>query len=77
MEPKSYTILHERVTRLEIKDKNQAEKITEIHKALVGNGQPGLLAEWNQWKGGVKLFGVIISVVLSIVTVFVGVLACI
>lgn len=75
MANKSNTLLHERVARLETKDKSQGDKINEMHKALMGNGQPGIIAEWNQWKGGVRLFGIIIGTVLSLVSVAVGVLA--
>ena len=72
---KANTLLHERVAKLEILDKNQSTKINEIHKALMGNGQPGMIAEWNQWKGGVRLFGIIVSVVGAFLTIAVGVLA--
>ena len=69
------TGLHERVAKLESRDVSQSDKINEIHKALMGNGQPGLLAEWNQWKGGVKFFGIAFGIALSILSIAVGVLA--
>ena len=37
-------------------------KVDEIHKAIIGNGQPGILAEFNQWKGAVKLISWICAI---------------
>jgi len=65
----------ERIAKLESDNKNQTTKINEIHKALIGNGQPGLLAEWNQWKDGMKLFSIIISTLITILGVIVGFMA--
>ena len=31
-----------------------AKQLNDIHKALMGNGKPGLIHEFNQWKGFVK-----------------------
>jgi len=28
-------------------------KVNEIHKVLIGNGQPGMIAEFNQYKGAI------------------------
>ena len=67
--------LHERLARLETSDVHQMKKIDEIHKALVGNGQPGIIAEWNQWKGAVRFFGIVIGGCISILGLAVGVLA--
>ena len=30
-------------------------KVNEMHNALMGNGQPGMIAEFNQAKGAIKL----------------------
>jgi hypothetical protein len=65
----------QRLVRLEESDKYQVKKINEIHKILVGNGQPGLVAEWNQWKGAIKLLGVVYSVAIGIIGAVVGILA--
>jgi hypothetical protein len=40
--------VHERVARIE-------SKIEDIHKALMGNGRPGLIEEFAQVKGAVSL----------------------
>lgn len=69
------TMIHERLARLETSDTHQTKKINEIHRALIGNGQPGLIAEWNQWKGTVRFFGVIGGIFISLLSVGVGVLA--
>lgn len=69
------TQIHERLAKLEVSDTHQAKKINEIHKALIGNGQPGIIAEMNQFKGGSKLFGAIISVFIGILSLAVGILA--
>ena len=41
--------------------KNISSKVDDIHKILVGNGKPGLINEFNQWKGGIKILGWIIG----------------
>lgn len=69
------TKIHERLARLETSDTYQTKKINEIHKALIGNGQPGLLAEWNQWKGGVKFYGVVMGIFIALLSACMGVLA--
>lgn len=69
------TMIHERLVRLETSDIHQTKKINEIHKALIGNGQPGLIAEWNQWKGTVRFFGITIGIFVSLLSVCVGILA--
>ena len=38
---------HDKVLKME-------DKVNSIHKALVGNGQPGMIAEFNQAKGTLK-----------------------
>ncbi len=68
-------VLHERVARLEERDVSQKEKIDAIHKILVGNGQPGLVTEWNQWKGAIKLSGWIGGTTIGILSVAIGILA--
>ena len=69
------TMIHERLVKLESSDIYQSKKLNEIHTALIGNGQPGIVAEWNQWKGGVRFFGIAVGVFLSVLSVCVGVLA--
>lgn len=32
------------------------QKVDEMHKALMGNGQKGLLKEWSEHKGAIKAF---------------------
>jgi hypothetical protein len=61
--------------KLKIENKNQSKEIHDIHKALIGNGQPGLLAEWNQWKGSMKSFKIIIGFSLTFMSVAIGLLA--
>lgn len=65
----------ERIAALEVDNNNQSKKINEIHKILVGNGRIGLVDEWNQWKGAVKLFGIVMGAIVSILGVVVGFLA--
>lgn len=60
---------------LDTRSKNQEKKVNEIHKALMGNGQPGLLAEWNQWKGTVKFLGTIVGISISLLGICIGALA--
>ena len=67
--------IKERVVTLEVNWLNQGKKIDEMHKALMGNGQPGILADMNQWKGGAKLFGIVISTIVGFLSVCVGALA--
>lgn len=31
-------------------------QVNELHKYILGNGQAGLLQEFNQMKGGIKMF---------------------
>ena len=31
-------------------------KVCAIHKELMGNGSPGLIKEWNRFKGGLSVF---------------------
>ena len=63
------------VAMLKVSDEYQTKKLDEIHKVLVGNGQPGMIAEWNQWKGAVRFFGVLTGIALTILSTAVGVLA--
>jgi len=67
--------IYERVASLETDNKNQTKKINEIHKALIGNGQPGLLAEWNQWKGSMKFFKASITISMAIISIAIALLA--
>ena len=69
------TIIHERLAKLEVSDIYTTKKINEIHKALMGNGQPGIIAEWNQWKGSVKFFGIVMGSFISLLSICIGVLA--
>lgn len=68
-------IIREDIATLKADNSNQSKKINEMHKALMGNGQPGIIAEWNQWKGGVRLYNIISSSFISMLTIAVGVLA--
>lgn len=68
-------IIREDIATLKADNSNQSKKINEMHKALMGNGQPGIIAEWNQWKGGVRLYNIIASSFISMLTIAVGVLA--
>lgn len=62
--------IYERLGKIEANNKNQDKKLNEIHKILVGNGRPGLLDEWNQFKGGAKLFGILISLATLVLGYF-------
>lgn len=44
--------LKRKVTKIEV-------KIDAIHKELMGNGSPGLIKEWNRFKGGLSVFKVL------------------
>ncbi len=75
MDLPGFSLLCERVASLETDNKNQTKKINEMHKALLGNGQPGILAEWNQWKGSMKFFKATIAVSLTIISIAIALLA--
>jgi len=47
-------VLHERINHI-------CDKVEDIHAKLHGNGQPGLVDQFNQLKGGVKLFAFLIT----------------
>ena len=64
----------ERLSKVEESNKYQSNKIDEIHKVLIGNGRIGLVDEWNQWKGGIKLFGWLIGIAVTVIGT-IGVLA--
>ena len=66
--------LIDRLSRLEESNKNQTKQLNDIHRTLLGNGHPGIIAEWNQWKGGVKFFGWIIGVMVAGLSVAVSLL---
>lgn len=67
----------ERLSKLEESNIYQTKKLDEIHKILLGNGQPGIITEWNQWKGGVRFFGWVLGIIVSLIGLAVGVLAII
>lgn len=73
----NYVKIIDRLSKLEESNSNQCKKLNEIHKTLLGNGQPGIVSEWNQWKGGVRFFGWVIGIVISILAISVSVLAMI
>ena len=75
MSKPNITDVYERLASLESNYVNQAKKLDTIHKALIGNGQPGIIAEYNQMKGAVRFFGYVISVIVGFLGVAVGVLA--
>lgn len=75
MGSRDLTAIREDVATLKADNRNQSKKINEMHKALMGNGQPGIIAEWNQWKGGVKLFNIIVGSFIAILSTAVTVLA--
>ena len=56
----------DRLSKVEESNIYQTKKLDEIHKILLGNGQPGIITEWNQWKGGVRFFGWVIGIIVSI-----------
>ena len=53
-------------------------RVSDMHKMLMGNGQPGLFAEFNQVKGGLLLAkflaggGLLFSLIAVYFTIFVG-----
>ena len=65
----------DRLSKVEESNIYQTKKLDEIHKILLGNGQPGIITEWNQWKGGVRFFGWVLGIIVSIIGLAVGVLA--
>ena len=69
------TLIHERLSTVETSTEYILKDVSEIKKALMGNGQPGLLADMNQWKGGAKLFGIISSACIGLLSIAVAFLA--
>ena len=67
--------LYEDIATLKANAVSQGKQIGEIHKALMGNGQQGIIAEWNQWKGAVKFFGWVTGICIALLSVSVSVLA--
>ena len=61
--------LYERVATLENQDANTAKQISEIHKVLVGNGKPGIVNEFNKWKGFSKGFAYAFSFILLVLSI--------
>ena len=61
----SNEVLHERLNHL-------IDNVEDIHKTLHGNGRPGLVDQFNQWKGAMKVTHFLLSsgVVASIVVSF-------
>lgn len=57
--------LYQRMVRIESQNENQCQKIDEIHKLLVGNGKPGLVNEFNTWKGIVKGIGMVFGLAIT------------
>ncbi len=47
-------------------------KVKEIHKVMFGNGQPGLVAEHNQMKGGLKLLKILIGFSITLAVGILG-----
>lgn len=41
------------------------KKMEKIDKSLHGNGRPGLIDEFNEWKGAVKIAGFILSLMAT------------
>ena len=67
--------LSQKVIIIEEQLKYMNEKVTEIHKILIGNGRPGLVDKWNQFEGATKAFNWIVGIMLVILTIAVSVLA--
>ena len=65
----------DRLSKVEETNTHQSKQLDAIYKTLLGNGQPGIVAEWNQWKGGVKFFGWVMGITISILGISVGILA--
>ena len=45
------------------------EKIDDIHKKLVGNGQKGLITQMNELQGGLRFTQYIFAIVVAILTI--------
>lgn len=75
MKEKDLIKVIERLSKLEESNKGQCKQLNEIHKTLLGNGQPGIVTEWNQWKGGVKFFGWVLGIMVTGLSIAVSVLA--
>ena len=56
-----------------IKMEHVEEKIVEMHKALMGNGKPGLIDEHNQFKGAVKTMKWVIGITIPLLALAVTV----
>lgn len=50
-----------------------ATQIDEMHCKLMGNGQPGMVDEFNQFKGAIKFLGVIAASGLLVGLISLGV----
>ena len=48
--------------------------VKEMHKALMGNGQKGLITQFTEWKGGVKILAWGTGIGLTIVSILVLIL---
>ena len=51
---------HDKVIKIET-------QVGEMHKALMGNGQKGLITQFTEWKGGVKVLAWSTGIVFTII----------
>lgn len=47
--------LHREFEDMRVEQTKIATRVKDMHHVLVGNGQPGMIAEFQQAKGGVKV----------------------
>jgi hypothetical protein len=58
-----------KLARLEEQNKTQTRDISEIHKAIIGNGKPGLRTEMDEVKGSLKTLkyvGLMVTTAISL-----------
>jgi hypothetical protein len=47
--------ISERIRALELQSAKVSTQMKSVHHALIGNGQPGMIAEFQQAKGSIKM----------------------
>ena len=59
---------------IDVKLENMNSKINDIHQSLLGNGQPGLLNEFNQMKGSIKILRYIMGITIPILSLIITII---
>jgi hypothetical protein len=72
---KDIGILTVDVAVIKEQNKHHNQLLNEVHKALCGNGKPGLIDDVNKMKGGILAFRWIVGVILTILTIVLAAIA--